>query len=330
MELGLEARGVARAERDKRAEEAIDLIGLGGFESAYPKELSGGMRQRVGLARALVVHPDLLLMDEPFSALDVLTAETLRTDLIDLWSEGRLPVKAVLMVTHNIEEAVLMCDRILVFASNPGRVAQELAVPFPHPRNRHDPAFRQLVDDIYAVMTRRAGGARAPTPPAPTIATPLQRVGTNLMSGMMETLAGPPYQGRADLPALAASLQYEVDELLPLGETLQLLHFAVLEEGDIALTDEGRRFVAADTEERKRIFAEALRAHVPVVNMIRQVLDQRWNHRASAERFRDELEDHMSPEYAEDTLRAAIAWGRYAELFSYDEEAGQFSLEEVE
>jgi NitT/TauT family transport system ATP-binding protein len=331
VELGLEARGVPRAERARRAEEAIDLIGLGGFESAYPKELSGGMRQRVGLARALVVHPDLLLMDEPFSALDVLTAETLRTDLIDLWSEGRLPLKSVLMVTHNIEEAVLMCDRILVFSSNPGRVAQELTVPFPHPRNRLDPDFRALVDEIYGVMTRRpTPRAAAAAPPAPSIAMPLQRVGSNLIAGMVEALAGEPYNGRADLPALAGSLQYEADELLPLGETLQLLHFAVLEEGDIALTEEGRRFAAADTDERKKIFAEALRTHVPIVNMIRQVLDQRWNHRASAERFRDELEDHMSPDYAEDTLRAAIAWGRYAELFSYDEEAGQFSLEEVE
>ncbi len=178
VELGLEAQGVGRAERDKRAEAAIDLIGLGGYESAYPKELSGGMRQRVGLARALVVHPDLLLMDEPFSALDVLTAETLRTDLIDLWIEGKLPVKSVLMVTHNIEEAVLMCDRILVFSSNPGRVASELACRFPHPRDRLAPAFRQLVDDIYALMTRRpaarqpAAGGRPPprrcTPSPPT------------------------------------------------------------------------------------------------------------------------------------------------------------------
>src|SRR5579864_108511 len=175
VELGLEARGVPRDERKKRAEEAIDLIGLGGFESAYPKELSGGMRQRVGLARALVVHPDLLLMDEPFSALDVLTAETLRTDLIDLWSEGKLPVKSVLMVTHNIEEAVLMCDRILVFSSNPGRVASELRVRFPHPRNRLDPAFRQVVDDIYGLMTRRPVPTRAAAPPPPpTIAMPLQ------------------------------------------------------------------------------------------------------------------------------------------------------------
>ena len=332
VELGLQARRVPRAELERRAEAAIDLIGLGGFESAYPKELSGGMRQRVGLARALVVHPDLLLMDEPFSALDVLTAETLRTDLIDLWADGKLPAKSVLMVTHNIEEAVLMCDRILVFSSNPGKVASEVRIPFPHPRNRLDPAFRQMVDDIYALMTRRAPvspRATAAPPPHP-MATSLQRVGTNQMSGLMEALAGPPYHGRADLPALAGSLQYEVDELLPLGETLQLLRFALLEDADILLTEAGRQFVNAETEARKHIFAEALRAHVPLVGTIRQVLDERWNHRASAVRFRDELEDHMSPDYAEDTLRTVIGWGRYAELFSYDEEAEQFSLDDIE
>ncbi len=332
VELGLEARGVPRSERARRAEQAIDLIGLGGFESAYPKELSGGMRQRVGLARALVVHPDLLLMDEPFSALDVLTAETLRTDLIDLWAEGKLPLKSVLMVTHNIEEAVLMCDRILVFSANPGRVAHELPVRFPHPRNRLDPAFRKLVDDIYGLMTRRPQAGSRPIGPAPaaTIDTALHRVGTNLMAGLIEALAAEPYHGRADLPALAGALQLELDDLLPLGESLQLLHFAVLAEGDIVLTDAGRAFAAADTEARKRLFADALLANVPLITMIRHVLDERWNHRASAVRFRDELEDHMSPEYADDTLRAAIAWGRYAELFSYDEEAEQFSLEEVE
>jgi NitT/TauT family transport system ATP-binding protein len=330
VELGLEAQGVKRAEREERTEEAIDLIGLGGYDTAYPKELSGGMRQRVGLARALVVHPDLLLLDEPFSALDVLTAETLRTDLIDLWMDGKLPVKSMLLVTHNIEEAVLMCDRILVFSSNPGRVAHELKVPFAHPRNRYDPAFRQMVDDIYGIMTRRKTPEiqAAPAVQATGFATPLHPVGTNIMAGLMETLCNPPYDGRADLPALAAALQYEADELLPLGETLSLLGFAVLEEGDLILTEIGRKFAEAETEDRKTIFAEQLRKHVPLVSAIRQVIDQRSNHRASALRFRDELEDHMSPEYAEETLRTVISWGRYAELFEYDEEAQQFSLEE--
>ncbi|MGI4952231.1 MAG: ABC transporter ATP-binding protein [Janthinobacterium lividum] len=326
VELGLEALGVARAERETRAEAAIDLIGLGGYESAYPKELSGGMRQRVGLARALVVHPDLLLMDEPFSALDVLTAETLRTDLIDLWSDGKLPIKSVLMVTHNIEEAVLMCDRILVFSSNPGRVASELRVPFPHPRNRHDPAFRQMVDDIYALMTRRAPTPRAS--PTPTLAMRLHPVSTNLLAGLAETLLAPPYAGRADLPALAGSLQLELDDLLPMGEAMQLLGLGVLEEGDLRLSEQGRRFVEADTDARKAIFGAALRSSVPLVEQIRHVLDERPNHRAPAIRFRDELQDFMSPDYADDTLETAIAWGRYAELYSFDEEADQFFLDD--
>jgi NitT/TauT family transport system ATP-binding protein len=333
VELGLEAQGIAKDEREKRAEDAIDLIGLGGYENAYPKELSGGMRQRVGLARALVVHPDLLLMDEPFSALDVLTAETLRTDLIDLWSEQKLPIKSILMVTHNIEEAVLMCDRILVFSSNPGRVAHELAVPFPHPRNRLDPEFRKMVDEIYAIMTRRAPtpAATVQTPAAEAgFATPLMPVSTNLLAGLIEALAAPPYDGRADLPALAAGLQLEADELLPMGEALQLLHLADLADGDLTLTEGGKQFVHADTDDRKTIFAEALRNHVPLVAAIRRTLDERWNHRASSVRFLDELEDHMSPDYADETLRTAIMWGRYAELFSYDEEAAQFSLDDIE
>ena len=328
VEIGLEAQGVKKPEREERAESAIDLIGLGGYESAYPKELSGGMRQRVGLARALVVHPDLLLMDEPFSALDVLTAETLRTDLIDLWVDRKLPVKSILIVTHNIEEAVLMCDRILVFSSNPGRVSNELKVPFSHPRNRFDPAFREMVDDIYGVMTRRKPPAAYPVVPATGFATPLHPISTNIIAGLLETLEGPPYDGHADLPALAAALQYEADELLPLGETLSMLGFTLLEEGDLHITDQGRQFVDAETEERKKIFARTLLTHVPLAAEIRKVLDERWNHRASAVRFRDELEDHMSPEYAEETLRTVIAWGRYAELYDYDEEAQQFSLEE--
>ncbi|TLU73960.1 ABC transporter ATP-binding protein [Lichenicoccus roseus] len=334
VELGLEAKGVGRAERERLAEEAIELIGLGGYENAYPKELSGGMRQRVGLARGLVVHPDLLLMDEPFSALDVLTAENLRTDLIELWAEKRLPVKSLLIVTHNIEEAVLMCDRILVFSSNPGRVAHELKVPFAHPRNRHDFAFRQFVDRIYGLMTKRV---QEPTQPdlAPDSAAQLAKkfqalpmLPTNLMAGLMETILAEPYRGRADLPLLATSLQLELDELLPLGETMQLLRFAELEEGDIRLTEAGTAFVLADLDQRKLILRDTLRVNIPLVADIRAVLDDRWNHRARAERFRDELEDHMSPDYARETLQTIIGWGRYAELFDYDEEADQFFLDE--
>jgi NitT/TauT family transport system ATP-binding protein len=329
VQLGLEALGLPDAEIRKRALAAIDLIGLDGYESAFPRELSGGMRQRVGFARALVVHPNILLMDEPFSALDVLTAETLRTDFLELWGEGKLPIKGVILVTHNIEEAVLMCDRILLFSTNPGRIISEIAVDLKQPRNRLDPRFRELVEKIYVAMT-----ARTPTPigisdrlPVATINTVLPRVSANLLAGLLETLAAAPYNGRADLPVLADELHLEVDELFPVADALQLLRLAEIEGGDIKLTDIGKQFAELGTDDRKRLFQRQLLAYVPLAAHIRHVLQERANHTAPKSRFFDELEDYMSAEDAELTLRAVIGWGRYAEVFAYDDDSGTFSLE---
>jgi NitT/TauT family transport system ATP-binding protein len=330
VQLGLEALCLPEAEIRQRALAAIDLIGLDGYESAYPRELSGGMRQRVGFARALVVHPNILLMDEPFSALDVLTAETLRTDFLELWGEGKLPIKGVILVTHNIEEAVLMCDRIILFSSNPAHIINEIKVDLRQPRNRLDPQFRDLVENIYVAMTARK------TVPAPigtagertaTIDTLLPRVSANLLSGLIETLAGPPFNGKADLPVLADELHLEFDELFQVSETLQLLHLAELEGGDIKLSDAGKQFAESGMDDRKKLFQRELLTYVPLAAHIRRVLQERANHVAPRSRFLDELEDHMTTEDAENTLRAVTAWGRYAEVYAYDDDSGTFSLE---
>jgi NitT/TauT family transport system ATP-binding protein len=331
VQLGLEAQGVAEAEMRKRSLQAIDLIGLDGFESAYPRELSGGMRQRVGFARALVVHPNVLLMDEPFSALDILTAETLRGDFLNLWGEGQLPIKAVLLVTHNIEEAVQMCDRLLIFSTNPGRVVGEIVVDLPHPRHAEDPRFRALIERVYVEMTARPRGEVRTGPkerfPGTGIGTVLTHVSSNVLTGLIETVAAPPYDGKADLPVLAEEQHLEVDELFPAAEALQLLRFAEVEGGDIRLTEPGLEFARAETDERKKLFARHLITYVALAAHIRRVLDERASHSAPKSRFFDELEDYMAEEAAEQTLRTIISWGRYGEVFAYDDRTQAFSLE---
>jgi NitT/TauT family transport system ATP-binding protein len=332
VQLGLEALGTPADEMRVRALKAIDLIGLDGFESAYPRELSGGMRQRVGFARALVVHPNILLMDEPFSALDILTAETLRTDFLELWGEGQLPIKAVLIVTHNIEEAVQMCDRLLIFSTNPGRVVSEIAVDLPQPRHTQDPRFRAYVDRVYIEMTARPRGdlkhkVKAERFPGSGIGTTLTHVSSTILTGLIEAVNEPPYRGRADLPVIAEDQHLDVDELFPAAEALQLLRFAELEGGDMQLTEAGLQFARGDTDERKKLFASHLITYVPLASHVKRVLDERASHTAPKSRFFDELEDYMAEDAAEQTLRTIISWGRYAEVFAYDDNRQAFSLE---
>ncbi|MDF1655586.1 MAG: nitrate/sulfonate/bicarbonate ABC transporter ATP-binding protein [Coxiellaceae bacterium] len=335
VELGLEARGVPREERRKRALQAIDVVGLDGFESAYPKELSGGMSQRVGIARALVVEPEILLMDEPFSALDVLTAENLRSDLIDILASEKTKIKGTIIVTHNIEEAAFLADRILMFATNPGFIKAEIPVQLPHPRNDQDARFRQIVDDVYMAMTTTVGEPAKPEGIKYKTITKGYRlpvVEISEVTGFMESMLSPEHEGkqRFDLPELAEELHLDVDDLFPITETLEIMRFAHVTKGDIELSEAGKLFAEADILGKKKIFAEHLLKHVPMAQHVRRVLDDRPNHRASEERFLAELENYLSEQAAEETLKVVIDWGRYAEIFAYDVNTGQLSLENPE
>lgn len=327
VELGLEAQGVGREERRQRAIEAIDIIGLDGFESAFPKELSGGMRQRVGFARALVINPDVLLMDEPFSALDVLTAENLKSDLLDIWKDKKTNTKGILLVTHNIEEALMMADRIVIMGNDPGYIRADLQVTLAQPRDTEAPEFRDLVDKIYTLMisgshgkTRHANRERQIG-----LGYRLPEVEPSELSGLIETMTS--FENRIDLPELADELMMNVDDLFPILETLEVLGFAEILEGDVHLSELGKQFSEADLQERKLLFAKRLLEKVPLARYIRRILDEKVDHRVSEERFLSKLEDYFSEKEAERVLRTMIDWGRYAEIFAYDFKTGFLSLE---
>jgi NitT/TauT family transport system ATP-binding protein len=287
------------------------------------------MRQRVGFARALVVNPDILLLDEPFSQLDVLTAETLRGDLLDLWQARRIPTKGIVMVSHNIEEAVEMADRILIFSSDPGRIRADIPVPLARPRASENAGFRHIVDQVYTLLTTEPGrdGRRGARPEPIGIGYRLPDASVQQLSGLIDALTEAPYRGRADLPQLADEEKLVMDELFPLIETLQLLGFAHVSSGDIELTALGRSYAAADMLARKQLFAEAVLKHIPLAAHIRRVLDERPGHRAPAARFLRELEDHLSEAEAQRVLDTLINWGRHAEILSYDSDTEVLSLE---
>ena len=328
VELGLEAQGVAPGERARRAEKVIDMIGLSGFEGALPRELSGGMRQRVGIARALVMEPEVLLMDEAFSALDVLTGERLREDILDLWQAGQIPTKAILVVSHNIEEAVMMADRVLVFASNPGYVRAELPIALPRPREVEKSEVRGLIDQVYGMMT--AGTTR---PGRTTEKEAKLQLGDRLphadisrIEGVLEMLVDEPYLGRADLPHLGEEADLTDTELLDVSSALALLGFANLAHGDINITPLGGQYVSASNQERQAIFGRQLIEHVPLIAYICHGLEQDRSGDLPEDLFLKLLRFTLNTDDAESALRMAIEWGRFANLFEYTFNTGTIHL----
>jgi NitT/TauT family transport system ATP-binding protein len=326
VELGLEAQGVRRDQRRQRALKAIDLVGLDGFESAYPKELSGGMRQRVGFARAFVLEPQVLFMDEPFSALDVLTSENLRGEIDDLWNAGTFPSKSILIVTHNIEEAVFLADRVIILGSNPGHVRGELVIDLPRPHDRTNARFKALVDYIYTVMTNPEAevtgevATAAPTPAQASkspYAQSLAHVRVGGISGLLELIVEQP-EGKEDIPRLAERIQLEVDDLLPILDAAVMLGFAEVTQGDVKLTEIGRDFATTTILRSKDLFRQQVLQRVPMLVSILQTLREKQNGSMRADFFLDLLDEHFPHAEAERQFATAVDWGRYTELFEYD------------
>jgi NitT/TauT family transport system ATP-binding protein len=331
VEAPLKARGISAPERVKRALRTLDSVGLDGFEQAYPKELSGGMKQRVGFARALVVEPEVLFMDEPFSALDVLTAENLRSELLELWDGKKMPTRAVFLVTHNIEEAVTLADRVVVLGKNPGHVRTDFRVAMPRPRDHQDPRFHDAVDYIYRVLTQPDMVPTQPEPEAAPAAgatrakypmVPHARPGG--IAGLLELLAD--REGHEEIHHLAEDLAFEIDDLLPIVEGASLLGFMQVKEGDAELTPEGQRFAEAGILRRKELFRVAAE-RVPLIRQINRALASKVDHSMPGDFFHDLLDEHFSEEETERQLETAVTWGRYAELFDRDS-SGRFFIPE--
>ncbi|MGH8160930.1 MAG: nitrate/sulfonate/bicarbonate ABC transporter ATP-binding protein [Gammaproteobacteria bacterium] len=327
VRLGLEARGLSSAEMRRRTLEAIDMIGLDGFESAYPKELSGGMRQRVGFARALVAEPDVLLMDESFSALDVPTAETLRDDLLRLWHERKIPTRAILMVSHDIEESLLLADRLLILDGTPGSIKDRLPVHLAHPRDRNAASFRAFVDRVYVAITTRPVAPASGPSEAPGLDYRLPSANVQQMLGVLDAVREESEDDRLELAELAEELEMELDEIFPVVEGLELLGFAEVETSCLHLTATGAAFLDADIQARKVIFGRALRERVPLARHITEAIEAEDDHRVEKDRFLAELNESLTEEEAQRVIEVVVAWGRYAEIFAYDYDASEFSLE---
>jgi NitT/TauT family transport system ATP-binding protein len=330
VELGLEARGVAAGERTRRAAAAIALIGLSGFEGALPRELSGGMRQRVGIARALVTQPEVLLMDEAFSALDVLTGERLRDDILALWRGGSMPTRAMLVVSHDIEEAVLMADRVLVFAAHPGRVRFETAIGLPRPRRAESLEVRSLVDEVYAQMTADASRAGRPADDSGPLrlADRLPHADVARMDGLLERLAQPPFEGRADLARLAGSTGLTDAQLLPVAHAVALLGLAQLQQGDLQLTPLGRHYVLGNHALRQDLFGQQVLQRVPLAAHIRQRLASDPGGSLPKKLFLRLLAVRLDEAEAERTLQTLIEWARHGEVFEFDYRTARLGLPE--
>lgn len=330
VELGLESTNLSTKNKKDKALQAIDMVGLDGFESAYPRELSGGIAQRVGLARALVGNPEVMLLDEPFSALDILTAENLRGDLINLWTSKKTNLKTMLIVTHNIEEAVYMADRILIFGSDPGNIRAEMKVSLAHPRDDKEAQLEKLVDQVYQTISEvnfqtKKTGSKFKTI---MVSHRLPSVAVSNISGLLEFLVSSEGLDNVELSEVADEMHLGLDEMLPVAEAIEILRFASVSSGRFNLTSIGDNFAKASILDQKKIFARQLLDHIPLAAYVRETLERAQDHTMHESVLLSVLQDQLSEVASRRVLRTIVDWGRYAELFAYNVNSGVLSLED--
>jgi len=347
--------GMIRRRLDARAEEeevdrVLAVIGLTGYENAYPKQLSGGMRQRVGFARALVAQPEVLCMDEPFSALDVLTAENLRTQVVDLWrSSQRAGLRSIFLVTHNIAEAVFMATRIIIISSHPGRVRNIIANALPYPRDVNSPAFATLVDEVHEAITKLvlpdepaeripAGAAVAPiggvagrgerlppsaTPVAPARVETIPAAPVEAIVGLLEILEDS--QETINVFDLSARISKEFGETIAIVKAAEMLGLVDTPKDDVIMTELGWYFLAAPGPVRQTLFREAV-MKLRLFQILRERLEAQPDGRVSADTVMDELAALLPYDQPSKVFETLIAWGRYAEVVDFDQDANAVHL----
>jgi NitT/TauT family transport system ATP-binding protein len=339
ISLALKPLQLPQADVRSRVKKAIDLVGLEGFEEAYPRELSGGMKQRVGIARALVMERPVLFLDEPFSALDVLTADTLRTEMVKIFLDKKTGTRSMVLVTHNIQEAVFMAKRILVMGVNPGHIRREIVNDLPYPRDDQSPAFRRMVQQIHALITEAimpdvpspaelAAQAALRNQPATPVKEPpveaLPNVQITEMIGLLEAIADK--GGTADIFELAQATGKEFGRTLYLVKGAELLELVDTPKQNVHLTDLGRHFVAGDINVRKRMLHELFGA-LRVVQMTANFLKKDESLRSPIEALTERVGEWLPNENPHQIVEALVSWGRFAEYFGYNDDTKEVYLD---
>ncbi len=332
--LALEPLGLPTSEVRIRVKKVIDLVGLEGFEEAYPRELSGGMKQRVGIARALVMERPILFLDEPFSALDVLTADTLRAEMVKIFLDKKTATRSMVLVTHNIHEAVLMAKRIMVMGIHPGHIRQQIVNDLPYPRDDQSPAFQRMVSRIHALITETL----MPDTPAPTVEVSLQprpsqkgppietlpNVQIIEMIGLLEAVAD--QGGSADIFELAHDTGKDFGRTLYLVKGAELLDLVDTPKQNVVLTEIGKHFVSGDINVRKRMLHELFGA-LKIVQMTANLLRRVESLRLPIQELTDQVGEWLPSENPHQVVDSLVSWGRFAEYFGYNDDTKEVYLD---